>query len=286
MREQLARAREAGAQLALFPELAVTGYPPEDLLLKEHFLADARAAVERIAADAQGIVALVGFPERADDAYNAAAVLADGGRAGHLPQGQPAQLRGLRRAALLPARPRRGDHRGRRRQGRPHHLRGHLGPRSADDRRGAGRRAAGAQHLRLALPGRQGPPARADDRPARARQPRRGRLLRARRRPGRARLRRPLVRRRPRRQRDRPRAAVRRGAPGVRHRRRRPPAPRACATRARGRRRARWRRWWPTSGRSRPRAAPTRRRRAARSPSCSTPTPRSTRRSSSARATT
>jgi len=79
VREQLARAREAGAQIALFPELAVTGYPPEDLLLKEHFLADARAAVERIAADAQGIVALVGFPERADDAYNAAAVLADGG---------------------------------------------------------------------------------------------------------------------------------------------------------------------------------------------------------------
>jgi NAD+ synthase (glutamine-hydrolysing) len=79
VREQLARAREAGAQIALFPELAVTGYPPEDLLLKEHFLADARAAVERIADDARGIVALVGFPERADDAYNAAAVLADGG---------------------------------------------------------------------------------------------------------------------------------------------------------------------------------------------------------------
>jgi NAD+ synthase (glutamine-hydrolysing) len=79
VREQLARAREAGAQLALFPELAVTGYPPEDLLLKEHFLADARAAVERIAADAQGIVAVVGFPERADDVYNAAAVLAEGG---------------------------------------------------------------------------------------------------------------------------------------------------------------------------------------------------------------
>src|SRR6185312_4305242 len=79
VREQLARAREAGAQLALFPELVVTGYPPEDLLLKEHFLADARAAVERIATDAQGIVALVGFPERADDVYNAAAVLADGG---------------------------------------------------------------------------------------------------------------------------------------------------------------------------------------------------------------
>jgi NAD+ synthase (glutamine-hydrolysing) len=78
VREYLARAREAEAQIALFPELVITGYPPEDLLLKEHFLADARAAVERIAADAQGIVAVVGFPERADDAYNAAAVCADG----------------------------------------------------------------------------------------------------------------------------------------------------------------------------------------------------------------
>ena len=46
VREQLARAREAGAHLALFPELGVTGYPPEDLLLKEHFLADARAALK------------------------------------------------------------------------------------------------------------------------------------------------------------------------------------------------------------------------------------------------
>jgi NAD+ synthase (glutamine-hydrolysing) len=78
VREHLARAREAGAQIALFPELIVTGYPPEDLLLKEHFLADARAAVERIAAEAHGIVAIVGFPERAEDAYNAAAVCADG----------------------------------------------------------------------------------------------------------------------------------------------------------------------------------------------------------------
>src|SRR3954452_18722308 len=77
VREQLARAREAGAQLALFHELAATGYPTEDLLLKEHCLADARPTVERIAADMQGIVWLIGFPERAADAYNAAAVLAD-----------------------------------------------------------------------------------------------------------------------------------------------------------------------------------------------------------------
>jgi NAD+ synthase (glutamine-hydrolysing) len=71
-------ARAAGAQLVLFPELAVTGYPPEDLLLKEHFLADARRSLERIAAQTHGTVALVGFPERAEDVYNACAVLADG----------------------------------------------------------------------------------------------------------------------------------------------------------------------------------------------------------------
>ncbi len=74
----IAAAVQAGAQLVLFGELAVTGYPPEDLLLKEHFLADARTAVQRIASETREIVALVGFPERADDVYNACAVLADG----------------------------------------------------------------------------------------------------------------------------------------------------------------------------------------------------------------
>src|SRR5260370_24316700 len=70
-------ARAAGAQLVLFPELAVTGYPPEDLLLKEHFLADARAALDRIAVQARDIVAVVRFPERAQDVYNAPAGGAD-----------------------------------------------------------------------------------------------------------------------------------------------------------------------------------------------------------------
>jgi NAD+ synthase (glutamine-hydrolysing) len=78
IRDGIAQAKAAGAQLVAFPELAVTGYPPEDLLLKEHFLRTAREAVDRLAQDAQGIVALVGFPERADDVYNAMAVLADG----------------------------------------------------------------------------------------------------------------------------------------------------------------------------------------------------------------
>jgi NAD+ synthase (glutamine-hydrolysing) len=71
-------ARKAGAELVLFPELALTGYPPEDLLLREHFLGDARLALERLATQTQGIVAVVGFPERAEAVYNAAAVLRDG----------------------------------------------------------------------------------------------------------------------------------------------------------------------------------------------------------------
>ena len=74
----IADAQAAGAQLVVVPELALLGYPPEDLLLREHVLRDARAALDRLAAGVQGIVAVVGFPERADDVYNAAAVLADG----------------------------------------------------------------------------------------------------------------------------------------------------------------------------------------------------------------
>jgi NAD+ synthase (glutamine-hydrolysing) len=75
----IAGARAAQAQLVTFPELALTGYPPEDLLLKRHFLDDARAALERVAAETRGIVALVGFPARDDGGVrNALAVLADG----------------------------------------------------------------------------------------------------------------------------------------------------------------------------------------------------------------
>ncbi|HWF75112.1 MAG TPA: NAD+ synthase [Solirubrobacteraceae bacterium] len=83
-------ALDAGVQVVLCPELAITGYPPEDLLLKEHFLLDARDALERVAEKVHGIVALVGFPERADDVYNACAVLADG------------SVQGIYRKMLLP----------------------------------------------------------------------------------------------------------------------------------------------------------------------------------------
>ncbi|MGA8355398.1 MAG: NAD+ synthase [Solirubrobacteraceae bacterium] len=78
IREGIEAARAQHAQLVIFPELAVTGYPPEDLLLRQHFLADARAALEQLAAYTDGVVAVVGFPELAEDVYNAAAVLAGG----------------------------------------------------------------------------------------------------------------------------------------------------------------------------------------------------------------
>src|SRR5918997_6449983 len=90
IRARTAEARDAGAELVLFPELALTGYPPEDLLLKEHFLQATREALHALAADVEGIVALVGTPERADDVHNGLAVLADGAvraiyRKNHLP---------------------------------------------------------------------------------------------------------------------------------------------------------------------------------------------------------
>ena len=78
IREHIELARDAGAEVVLFPELCVTGYPPEDLLLREHFLQAAGEALRSLAADAHGIVALVGYPERSADVYNALAVLAEG----------------------------------------------------------------------------------------------------------------------------------------------------------------------------------------------------------------
>lgn len=71
-------ARDRGADLAIFPELSLTGYPPEDLLLKPSFALHARAAVYELAANITDIVAVVGVPLLSDDLHNAAAILADG----------------------------------------------------------------------------------------------------------------------------------------------------------------------------------------------------------------
>src|SRR3954452_20371369 len=94
--ESIERARDAGAQLVLLPELCLSGYPPEDLVLRPDFLDAVRQGLDGIAADVEGTVALVGFPERMErsphdlehfdplidapppPAYNSLAVLADG----------------------------------------------------------------------------------------------------------------------------------------------------------------------------------------------------------------
>jgi NAD+ synthase (glutamine-hydrolysing) len=76
--DAIADARRAGAGIVVLPELVLTGYPPEDLLLKEHFVAAARMALDDLAASVEGIVALVGCPIREDGLHNALAVLAEG----------------------------------------------------------------------------------------------------------------------------------------------------------------------------------------------------------------
>lgn len=75
----IAAAREAGADLVVFPELALCGYPPEDLLLHGGLRRQVANALAEVRAAATGIAVLVGYPEYAGGAvYNAAALLADG----------------------------------------------------------------------------------------------------------------------------------------------------------------------------------------------------------------
>jgi NAD+ synthase (glutamine-hydrolysing) len=79
IRKIWAEAMEANVDLLAFPELAVCGYPPEDLLLKKHFLQDNRLIVDKLAADCPDKTTIVGFAEgHQDAAYNSAAVLQSG----------------------------------------------------------------------------------------------------------------------------------------------------------------------------------------------------------------
>src|ERR671932_80961 len=75
---RLEEAREAEADLVLFPELVVTGYPPEDLLLRPGFLRAAAETLDEIASATRGIAALVGAPHLDRDLFNACAVCVDG----------------------------------------------------------------------------------------------------------------------------------------------------------------------------------------------------------------
>jgi NAD+ synthase (glutamine-hydrolysing) len=76
--EQIRRARDAGAELVVFPELAVTGYPPEDLLLRPGFVRAARASLDEVASACEGITALVGCPLFDRDLANACAICTEG----------------------------------------------------------------------------------------------------------------------------------------------------------------------------------------------------------------
>ena len=85
IREWIGRARDAGVDLVLFPELCVPGYPAEDLYLKRHFVEANRRAVDELAAEVTGIAAVVGFAEAGEGTtdgrpvvHNSIALLADG----------------------------------------------------------------------------------------------------------------------------------------------------------------------------------------------------------------
>src|SRR5688572_21264470 len=75
---RIEEARREGADLVLFPELALTGYPPEDLLLRPGFIRAARKTLQQVAAEARGLSILVGAPHFDTDLYNACFVCADG----------------------------------------------------------------------------------------------------------------------------------------------------------------------------------------------------------------
>jgi NAD+ synthase (glutamine-hydrolysing) len=77
------QAREAGADVVAFPELAVTGYPPEDLVLRRSFVEDNIAVLHQVIVPAtKGMAVVVGFIDLDEDVYNAAAVICDGSLAG------------------------------------------------------------------------------------------------------------------------------------------------------------------------------------------------------------
>jgi NAD+ synthase (glutamine-hydrolysing) len=71
---------ELAADVIVFPELALTGYPPEDLLFRKHFIEYVEVAVEHLCREVNGITAIIGYPLRQGEAlYNVAGVICDGG---------------------------------------------------------------------------------------------------------------------------------------------------------------------------------------------------------------
>ena len=78
----MARARLAGCDIVAFPELTLTGYPPEDLLFKPAFIEANLRALAEVSKQSRGLTAILGFVDKRDDIFNAAALLHDGAHAG------------------------------------------------------------------------------------------------------------------------------------------------------------------------------------------------------------
>ena len=76
--EWIDRARDADADIVTFPELALTGYPPEDLLLKPQFIDANLNALDKVVSRTRDIAAIIGFVDRQDDIFNAAAIAQNG----------------------------------------------------------------------------------------------------------------------------------------------------------------------------------------------------------------
>ncbi|MGB6837457.1 MAG: NAD+ synthase [Dehalococcoidia bacterium] len=72
------RARALGVDLIAFPEMAITGYPPEDLLLRSRFIEDNLAALNQVVEGSRGLTLVVGFVDRGEDIHNAAAIIHEG----------------------------------------------------------------------------------------------------------------------------------------------------------------------------------------------------------------
>src|SRR5205823_10810690 len=76
--EWIDRARHFDADIVTFPELALTGYPPEDLLLKPQFIDANLFALDKVVNASRDITVIVGFVDRKDDIFNAAAIAQNG----------------------------------------------------------------------------------------------------------------------------------------------------------------------------------------------------------------
>ena len=118
--EYIDRARDLHADMVAFPELAIPGYPPEDLLFKPQFIQDNIASMREVAAASAGIAVVVGFVDADSDIFNAAAIASDGELVGVY------RKMYLRRRTLLQSRTGLPGLRRQRHPGRRERLRGHL----------------------------------------------------------------------------------------------------------------------------------------------------------------